>query len=433
MKMYGFIAVLVVALPVAFAANTHAATDVVTQELLLSLPEDAEVAVQRYPASGESLVIWLAPESGVGSVNRDIAVQLANQGIEVWLADLIEAHFLPGTRSSLYKLPASDVVTLIQTAYQQTNKAIYLMGAGAGIIPLLRGAHAWQLNNTRQGVLKGVIVNSPDFYVGTPNPGEKPQLLPIVSHTSLPVFILQPKQSPRYWQLADTVPELERAGSDVYVRILRGVRGGFHIRKDAVPLEKAVTLKLAGIIRQSITLLNSAPLPQQKTRPLTQQPPDVPENKKDRKLASYRGDPVPPPLKLQSLKGDMLDLSALKGQVVLVNFWTTWCPPCVHEMPSLQLLQDAFERDRFLVLGVNMAEDEATIHDFLRNKVTVDFPIVLDRDGAALRQWQVHAFPTSFVVDKNNRIRYALFGSIQWDTPDIIDKIRELTNESQMQ
>ena len=95
----------------------------------------------------------------------------------------------------------------------------------------------------------------------------------------------------------------------------------------------------------------------------------------------------------------------------------------------MQRLQDHFGSESFVILGVNMAEEEKVINDFVRNQVKINFPILLDKDGAALQRWQVFAFPTSYVVDKNGRIRYALFGGLEWDTPDIQQKIAALIEE----
>ena len=124
-----------------------------------------------------------------------------------------------------------------------------------------------------------------------------------------------------------------------------------------------------------------------------------------------------------------MGLKQFENQVVLVNFWATWCPPCVHEMPSMQRLSEKLIGDPFVILGVNIAEEETVVKAFLQHKVNVDFPILLDIHGNAMRQWNVMAFPTSFVIDKQGKIRYALFGSVDWETPEIVNKIETLIKE----
>jgi thiol-disulfide isomerase/thioredoxin len=98
-------------------------------------------------------------------------------------------------------------------------------------------------------------------------------------------------------------------------------------------------------------------------------------------------------------------------------------------MPSMQRLADHFGKQPFTILGVNMAEEKQDVEAFLQNRVSVSFPIIMDKDGSALKNWKVFAFPTSYVLDKQGKIRYALFGGIEWDTPDTINKIQKLLDE----
>ena len=95
----------------------------------------------------------------------------------------------------------------------------------------------------------------------------------------------------------------------------------------------------------------------------------------------------------------------------------------------MQKLQSHFSPRTFSILGVNMAEDVNTVRTFLATKVSVTFPIVMDKEGAALKRWHVFAFPTSYIIDKKGKIRYALFGGVDWETKDIINRITTLTKE----
>jgi len=133
-------------------------------------------------------------------------------------------------------------------------------------------------------------------------------------------------------------------------------------------------------------------------------------------------------LALPTLDGGTTDLKQLQGKVVLVNYWATWCPPCRKELPSMNRLADRLAGKPFVILGVNAGDSAEDIRAFLQ-KVPLNFPVVLDQDGTSLKPWQVFAFPTSYVIDKQGRMRMGLFGSIEWDAPEVMARIESLIQE----
>ncbi|HSP00462.1 MAG TPA: TlpA disulfide reductase family protein, partial [Thioalkalivibrio sp.] len=95
----------------------------------------------------------------------------------------------------------------------------------------------------------------------------------------------------------------------------------------------------------------------------------------------------------------------------------------------MQRLEDSFEGRPFTILAVNLAEDEDTVRAFL-DRIGVDFTILMDPAGRALRSWNVLAYPTSYVIDTQGEIRYALFGAIEWMDPEVIQVFEALLEES---
>ena len=395
----------------------------------LSLADGTEFGFESHEASGDKLLIWIPSEAGPQSTDTVIADGLAKKGIEVWRIDLVEARFLPVAQSSMDRIPAGDVAAIVEYASAKTSKQIFIAGTGRAAIPILRGLQQWQSEHSDQSRLGGAILLSPKFFVETPDPGQAAQLMPVVRQTNLPLFILQPKQSPWFWKLPLTKPALERSCSSVFVQVIDKVRDRFYFRPDASGEEKQKSLKLAERLANATNLLAALPKQNRQTFRSTTDKVEVRIGKKDRALQAFHGDSAPPELMLKNIKGKAVDLKTYKGKVVLVNFWASWCPPCVFEMPSMQRLQDKYRKKGFVILGVNMAEDKTTIEDFLKTKVNVNFPILLDSNGAALKRWQVFAFPTSYVIDKKGQIRYALFGGLEWDTLEIMDKIDKLIHE----
>jgi cytochrome c biogenesis protein CcmG, thiol:disulfide interchange protein DsbE len=142
------------------------------------------------------------------------------------------------------------------------------------------------------------------------------------------------------------------------------------------------------------------------------------------KLKRWEGGATPP-LALKDLSGKDNGLAQQRGKAVLINFWATWCAPCVKEMPALQKLADNLADERFALLTVNFGEGEGRIEPFLK-RLELRLPVLLDRDMDTTKGWGVRGLPATFLLDANHRVRYQVLGELEWDHPAVEQKIREL-------
>ena len=139
--------------------------------------------------------------------------------------------------------------------------------------------------------------------------------------------------------------------------------------------------------------------------------------------------PLAPDFSLVDIDGKKRRLSDLRGKVVLVNFWATWCPPCRREMPSIERLSHVLKGENFAILAVNVAENVDEVFSFTGTLEPVPtFPIVFDRDSSVLKAWPVRGLPTTFIVDKQGRIAYRAVGGREFDDPAILAQLRTLLN-----
>ena len=120
-----------------------------------------------------------------------------------------------------------------------------------------------------------------------------------------------------------------------------------------------------------------------------------------------------PKLDLTDLDGKTWNLAALQGQVVVLNFWASWCEPCRAEMPSLELLATRHERKGLVVLAVNFKETVPAIKRFLE-VAPVSLPILLDRDGDSTAAWTSRMFPSTVLVDRSGIARTTVLGELDW-------------------
>jgi peroxiredoxin len=112
-----------------------------------------------------------------------------------------------------------------------------------------------------------------------------------------------------------------------------------------------------------------------------------------------------PNFTLKSNSGKNIKLSELRGQVVLINFWASWCGPCRQEMPELDKLYSKYKKLGFTILGVNVEEDNTeALHIIKEDKIS--FPILFDSENKVSKLYDVTAMPTSIVVGRNGSMRY---------------------------
>ena len=112
-----------------------------------------------------------------------------------------------------------------------------------------------------------------------------------------------------------------------------------------------------------------------------------------------------PDFTLRSVAGTNLRLQEQRGQVVLVNFWATWCGPCRQEMPHLNRIYDKYRSAGFVLLGVNIDEDPRAAAD-LAAKLGLKFPVLLDSDKKVSRVYDMSAMPATLMIDRDGRVRH---------------------------
>ena len=142
--------------------------------------------------------------------------------------------------------------------------------------------------------------------------------------------------------------------------------------------------------------------------------------------------PVAPEFALADIDGAMHRLSDYRGQVVIVNFWATWCPPCREEMPSMQRAWEQIQDEDMVILAIDVGEDEDTIFTFTAD-YPVEFPLLLDLDSRVIQEWPVRGLPTTFIVDPQGRIAYRAIGTRDWEDPALLETLRALhTGQGEM-
>ncbi|HEY1657916.1 MAG TPA: TlpA disulfide reductase family protein [Candidatus Sulfotelmatobacter sp.] len=118
-------------------------------------------------------------------------------------------------------------------------------------------------------------------------------------------------------------------------------------------------------------------------------------------------------------------LSQLKGQVVVLNFWATWCPPCIEEMPSLMEMQQRLKAKGVTVLAISVDANAGDYHQFLKDH-NVNLLSVRDADQKSNGLYGTAKFPETYIIDRNGIVRRKFIGAVDWTAPDVIEYLEKL-------
>lgn len=384
--------------------------------------DGTEIIATRYPAKGDTVLLWTGSSYSFSARMYQTAYAMADRGYEVWQVDFAEILFEPKSSNFMRNLDAQYVADFITLAHQKTNKKVIMITRAYGAIPVVRGATLWQQQHAGQDYLSGAILFSPDFFASIPELGMDPEYLPIVSQSTIPMVIYQGGRRGTAWQFPRLLQQLTRTNHHVYFKVMRDVSGVFY-RNDNDPAStdmlKILPDELPGVIR----LLHNTHGEQQPVN--YKQDKTVHAARMDIELKPFKGNNTPLAFTLEDINNQSISLTDLKGKVTVVNFWATWCPPCVEEIPSLNRLKQKMRGKPFELISINYAESRKLIKDFLK-RVNVEFPVLLDRKGKVSAQWNVIAFPSTFVIGPDGKIKYGINAAITWDDPAVIVRLNAL-------
>jgi len=217
---------------------------------------EADIEVRVFPAEGNILLLGFPCDEGRSIAEEKTAQSLAEDGVEVWMPDMLSGFMLPKVRSSLVEI-STDTLTEIISEAVKTGKQVYLIASGPDTELILRAASHWEAESETDKKVKlaGAILLFPRLFKEEPVPGQIPEYVDSVGKTRLPIMLLEGGRTPNRWGLNTLSHELEQGGSEVISKVIPKVRGYFFKRQDANRSEDVVTSQMAGLIKVSMFYL----------------------------------------------------------------------------------------------------------------------------------------------------------------------------------
>jgi thiol-disulfide isomerase/thioredoxin len=145
-------------------------------------------------------------------------------------------------------------------------------------------------------------------------------------------------------------------------------------------------------------------------------------------LPVFKQRAIPMDFSLPLLDGGARSLKDLRGKVVFLNFWATWCGPCRAEMPSMENLYSHLKSRGLEMLAVNLQEENKDVAAFMKQN-NLSFPVALDRNGSIGDFYGVRAIPTTIIIDREGKMLSRITGSMDWNRPELIALFEALVDK----
>jgi thiol-disulfide isomerase/thioredoxin len=396
----------------------------------IEISPNLSFSIKIFEGDGERLVIWLPSERGVSLNSAVVAANLSFYGADVWQVDLHDSYMLPRTRESIRQIPYQDITALIDKAISIGYSQVYFMSQGRGARLTLEAIHHFSINNPTSNVIRGSILFHPQLLIASPKIGDEGEYAPITAVSHLPVYLVMTEYSTKYRRSMEIRQHLQQGGSQVFVHLLDNVNAGFFSREsdDLTEADDLAKTKLPEILNNAMSLMNKIESDNILIQPISFNKKTNQSDKSFKMLDLFTGDLKPADFILPDMNDRKIRFSDFRGKVVLVNFWATWCTPCVKEIPSLMKLKQKVDSDGFEILTINIGESKEKIEAFV-NANPVNLPVLIDLDGKTIKDWRVYVYPSNYILDKTGRIKYAHRGALDWSDPGVVEIINKLVNE----
>lgn len=135
-----------------------------------------------------------------------------------------------------------------------------------------------------------------------------------------------------------------------------------------------------------------------------------------------------PNFNVTSVTGSMKSRLSSKGNITLLNFWATWCPPCKQEIPTIQKLNDVMKGEKFEIMAIDLGESASSVKSFLdQNKIT--YAVYLDQKNSLADLYASRGIPTTYILDKNGKFIAGIIGTFDYSNPQFVNIMKELSRK----